>query len=101
MKIAWSAQSRTDLRAIHTFIARDSLLYATRQVERIVERVEYVADMPTLGHPVHEFPSLSLRETHEGNYRIIYSFDDVSITVVTIVHMKQRLQKSRLRKRRP
>ena len=73
MNIVWSAQSRRDLKSIKEFISRDSVLYAQRQLARLIERVEYVASMPTMGHPVHEYPESGLRETHEGSYRIIYS----------------------------
>jgi hypothetical protein len=40
------------------------------QINRIIERVEYISKMPTMGHRVHEFPELDLRETHQENYRI-------------------------------
>jgi len=99
MKITWSQQSLQDLRAIHDFIARDSDLYASLTVERIVERIERVSLMPTLGHPVHEHPKSGLREVHQGSYRIIFAFDEESLSVVTIVHMKQRLARTRLKKK--
>jgi mRNA-degrading endonuclease RelE of RelBE toxin-antitoxin system len=54
--------------------------------------------MPTLGHLVHEHPKSGLREVHQGSYRIIFAFDEESLSVVTIVHMKQRLARARLKK---
>ncbi len=53
MKIVWSDQSRDDLRAIRDFIGRDSEHYAQLQIERIIRRIERVAGMPTMGHPIH------------------------------------------------
>lgn len=53
--------------------------------------------MPSRGHPVHEFIESGLREVHEGNYRIIYRIHSEELQVVTIVHMKQRLPRRRLR----
>jgi len=97
MKITWSAQARRDLRAIREFIARDSKHYARLQIERLIDRVEHTADMPSKGHPVHEFLESSLREVHEGGYRIIYRIQDEELQVVTIVHMKQRITRRRLR----
>ena len=96
MKITWSAQSRRDLKAIHEFIVRDSELYAHRQVARIIQRVDFISNMPSMGHRVHEYPELFLRETHEGSYRIIYAFDEESLRVVTVVNMKQLLKRGRL-----
>jgi plasmid stabilization system protein ParE len=98
MKIEWSRQSRSDLRANHDYIARDSEYYARLQVKRLVERVEYVASRPMAGHPVHEFPKLELRETHQEGYRIIYALDEGLLQVVTIIHIRQVLKKRRLRR---
>ena len=97
MTIVWSEQALRDLQAIHDFIARDSDHYAKRQVERLISRAEQASRMPTRGHPVHEFPDGSLREVHEGFYRVIYAFENEEFQVVTIVHMKQRVTKRRLR----
>ena len=100
MKISWSAQALCDLRAIRDFIARDSKHYASLQIERLikrVERVERTAEMPSKGHPVHEYIESDLREVHEGVYRIIYGIRDEEFQVVTIVHMRQRITGRRLR----
>lgn len=98
MNIQWSRQARQDLRAIHEFIARDSEHYARLQIKRLIERVEYISRMPAMGHRVHEFPELDLRETHQENYRIIYAHEADELQVVTIVHMKQQMKKRRLSK---
>jgi toxin ParE1/3/4 len=97
MKIIWTAQARRDLHAIHDFIARDSAHYARLQIERLISRVERAAEMPSRGHPVHEFTESGLREVHEGGYRIIFGSRDEEFQVVTIVHMKQRISRRRLR----
>jgi addiction module RelE/StbE family toxin len=94
--IQWSNQARKDLKAIHAYIARDSLVYATGQISRIVDRVERASTRPTAGHPVHEYKELPFREVHEGNYRIIYSFDETRLQVITVVHMRQQLSRKKL-----
>jgi plasmid stabilization system protein ParE len=99
MKVEWSRQARSDLRAIHGYIARDSEYYARLQVKRLVERVEYVASRPMTVHPVHEFPELELRETHQEGCRIIYALEAGLLQVITIIHMRQALQKRRLGRR--
>jgi plasmid stabilization system protein ParE len=68
-----------------------------RVVEAIVARVEEISTMPTRGHPVHEHPQPGLREIHAATYRIIYEYNDDTLSVVTIVHMKQNLPRKRLR----
>lgn len=97
MSITWSAQARRDLQAIRDFIAHDSEHYAQLQIERLIFRVERAAGMPSRGHPVHEFTESGLREVHEGSYRIIYGVSGDELQVVTIVHMKQRVTRRRLR----
>ena len=97
MKITWSAQARGDLRAIRDFIARDSEHYARLQIERLISCIERTAGMPSKGHPVHEFIESGLREIHQGDYRIIYGIGNQELQVVTIVHMKQRITRRRLR----
>jgi plasmid stabilization system protein ParE len=97
MKIVWSDQARRDLCAIRDFIARDSEHYARLQVERLISRVERAASMPSRGHAVHEAIGSGLREVHEGFHRIIFCTHGDELQVVTIVHMKQRLTKKRLR----
>jgi toxin ParE1/3/4 len=83
--------------AIRDFIAHDSEHYAQLQIERLISRIGKAALMPSKGHPVHEFIESDLREVHEGSYRIIYRIFDVELQVITIVHMKQRVTRKRLR----
>lgn len=97
MSITWSTQARRDLQAIRDFIVHDSEHYARLQIERLISRVERAAIMPSRGHPVHEFIESDLREVHEGSYRIIYGVFGDEFQVVTIVHMKQRVTRRRLR----
>ena len=97
MTITWSQQARRDLCAIRDFIARDSEHYAQLQIERLICRVEHTTEMPSKGHPVHEFTDSELREVHEGSYRIIYRVHDEEFQVITIVHMKQHITRKRLR----
>ncbi len=96
MTIWWSEEARKSLRAIRTYIAHDSELYAALTTARIVEKVQATAQMPTRGHRVHEYPERDLREVHEGNYRIIYSFTLERLDVVTVIHFREKLKKGRL-----
>ncbi len=96
MSILWSAQAEQDLDGIHAYIARDSERHADLQIKQIILRVVYVASHPMSGHPVHEYPKSGLREVHSASYRIIYQVSEDRFTVVTVVHMKQRLARRRL-----
>lgn len=91
MKIVWSAEARRDLRAIRSFIARDSEFYAAQMLRRLIERAERISTAPKRGHRVHEYPELDLREVHEPPYRILYRISNAELEVIAIVHFKRRL----------
>jgi plasmid stabilization system protein ParE len=98
--IGWSSEARRSLRAIRRYIGQDSEFYAARMIARIIERVERAAVAPGQGHPVHEYPEEPLKEVHESPYRIIYQFSDAELWVVTIVHFKARLERTRVTRTR-
>jgi plasmid stabilization system protein ParE len=64
-------------------------------VARIIDCVERAAASPGRGHPVHEYPEEPLKEVHESPYRIIYAYSDSELRVVTIVHFKQKLGRTK------
>ena len=96
MNLEWSEQSRSDLSAIHSFIARDSVFYADRMVQRLILRAERILRHPFSGHPVHEYPEEILKEVHENPYRIIYRPFDDRVEIVTIIHFRRVLKKTKL-----
>ena len=72
MKLDWSGQSRADLQANQSFIARDSEFYANQMVQRLILRAERILKHPSSGHSVHEYPKENLKEVYEKPYRIVY-----------------------------
>ena len=49
MTVEWSPLAVADVKAIHAYIAKDSLVAAERMVVRIKEAVERLADFPPMG----------------------------------------------------
>ena len=49
MKIVWTAPAVDDLRELHAYIARDSDMYASGFVERIIVAAERLVKQPKLG----------------------------------------------------
>ena len=96
MNLDWSEQSRSDLAAIHSFIARDSAFYADRMVQRLILRAERISRHPFSGHPVHDYQEEILKEVQENPYRIIYRPSDDRVEIVTIIHFRQILKKTKL-----
>ena len=89
--IRWSRRSRTDLRDIRTYIARDSQHYAQRMVSRIRRAVQHVRLFPEAGSLVAEWGSAEFREIYVGNYRVIYEVQLKTVDIVTIIHAARQL----------
>lgn len=54
MKIVWTDPAVEDLRELHSYIARDSEMYASGFLERIILAAEHLVDHPRLGRVVPE-----------------------------------------------
>ncbi len=91
MRIIWSKNALNDLREIKAWISRDSVCYALRVVEGIIDLVESLSEMPARGHRVPEAGDDSIREVHSGPYWIIYKASSQSVGILTIVHMARDL----------
>ena len=86
MKIVWTEPSVEDLRELHAYIARDSEMYASGFVERIILAVEQLPDHPRIGRVVPEKNDENVRELLYQNYRIIYRVKSDQIEVLTVIH---------------
>jgi toxin ParE1/3/4 len=91
MKVAWTDRARRHLRAIHDYIAQDSPRNATRMVDRITRKSEALARFPLLGHVVPEYESESIRQTLEGNYRIIHRVQPDRVEIIAVIHGARQL----------
>lgn len=91
MNVHWTEAALADAKAIEQYIARHSVIYARRMVERILDRTALLADFPHLGPVVEEYGDESLREVLEYPYRIIYRVLEKQIDVIAVVHGARRL----------
>jgi plasmid stabilization system protein ParE len=53
-KIIWSELALEDLKHIHNYISKDSLIYANRVIEKIILRIEQLEEFPRSGRVVPE-----------------------------------------------
>ena len=92
MKIVWTDEAVEDLKIIYEYISRDSKMYASRHIERILDHEWNIVQFPMAGRLVPEYNDELTREVFEGNYRIIYRIiDEERIDVLTVVHGAQEL----------
>jgi len=93
-KIIWTELALDDLQSIYEYISKDSVTYASNQVERIIFRVEQVKDFTKSGRMVPEFQIENLRELIEGSYRIVYILNSTdSVAIVRVHHSAKSLDK--------
>jgi len=92
MKVVWTDEAVEDLKMIYEYISRDSRVYASRYIERILAHEENIILFPKSGRLVPEYHDELTREVFEGNYRIIYRIiDKERIDILTVVHGAQEL----------
>ncbi|HRF79748.1 MAG TPA: type II toxin-antitoxin system RelE/ParE family toxin [Flavobacteriales bacterium] len=96
-EVIWSPSAKRDLHAIHDHIAQDSVFYARRFVERIVDHAATLATHPLKGHVVREFKDLSIREVMLDDYRIIHRITSGEVQIIRIFHAKRVLRPKHLR----
>jgi toxin ParE1/3/4 len=81
-----------DLRSIHDYISKDSILYADRFVDKIINRVSQLENFPKSGRVVPEFDSPLIRALIEGNYRIVYKISSDQVAIVRVHHSARQLK---------
>ena len=58
VKIKWTKKASGDLRDIHNYIAKDSLLYAIRFTNKLTSAVDH---LETFSYPVELFPKKMMK----------------------------------------
>jgi toxin ParE1/3/4 len=91
MRIRWTAPAVESLRNLHGYIAKDSEVYASNFVQRIVLAAEKLTDFPRLGRVVPEADEETIRELLYQNYRIIYRVKNELIEILTVIHGRRDL----------
>lgn len=92
VRIIWTELALDDLKSIHDYVSRESHVYATRLIEKIIGRVQQLEIFPESGKIVPEFGKKSIKELIEGNYRIIYKIHSEHIGIARIHHSARLLK---------
>jgi plasmid stabilization system protein ParE len=87
MEIRWSEPAVADLESIRNYIARDSEHYAVDFTTRIINAVEKLSILPSIGRKVPEVDDDNIREIIFYNYRIVYRKEsDNELLILGIIH---------------
>ena len=82
--VRWTEQAVEDLRAIRSFIERDSPRYGRLVAERLYDAVSRIEQFPASGRIVPELEREDLRELVVGQYRIVYRLEAESAVLLTV-----------------
>ena len=86
VEVIWTEPALIDLRNIFEYIARDSLTYAEKLVNRVVVAAKRLEQFPRCGRIVPEFNDENILESICGVYRIIYLFRKSRCYIATVIH---------------
>ena len=84
--VIWADPAKTDLKAIHDFIASDSKYYAKKVIQDIIDRTNIIETHPMIGRKVPEIDDENIREIFAYSYRILYEIKSEKIYVIGIIH---------------
>lgn len=90
--VIWSEPAKTDLRAIHDFIAHDSPHYAKKVTQDITARTDILNELPRMGRSVQELGNEGIRELSLYSYRILYEINDRGVFILAVIHKRRNFQ---------
>ncbi len=89
MKVNLSDKAVADLDEISDYIAADSVFFANRTVNQILQVTEQLSRFPQSGRVSTEYNDPNIRERFFRGYRIGYKILEHSIEIATIRHMSR------------
>lgn len=92
VKIFWTRWSIKDLRSIYDYIALDSPFYASRFIDKLINRTEQLIEHPQSGRIVPEKEDPNIKELIEGNYRIFYKINPNKVTILRIHNSARKIK---------
>ena len=84
--VIWAPRAFADLENLLNYIARSEPATARRFGQKVLARIESLADFPDSGSFVPEDETLTYREVFQGPYRIIFRSSVSQIVIVAIHH---------------
>ena len=85
VNIKLELDAREDMRQIEEYISKDSVYYANKTIEGIVEKTKYLSMFPYMGRKIPEFNNTNFRELIYKSYRILYRVN-YNVYILKIFH---------------
>lgn len=83
INIEWEAKE--NLNQIEEYISKDSVYYANKTIEGIVDKIKYLEFFPYMGRKIPEYNREKFRELIYKSYRIFYRVNS-NISILRIIH---------------
>lgn len=93
VKIEWLEIADNDLIQIYNYIYKDSIYYAIKTINNIVDLVDNLKILPYTGRKIPELNNKNNRELIYKSYRIMYSIEFNKIFIRRIWHSARKLPK--------
>ena len=83
--VKFEQRAQEDLDCVYEYIARDSIYYANKTVNEIINKTEYLLIFLYMGRKIPEYNNFNLREIIYKSYRILYRVNS-NIDILNIFH---------------
>ena len=93
VKLNWHSFAKGDLIQIYNYICIDSVYYASKTINEIVQITDNLAEFAYMGRKIPEFNEENKRELIYKSYRIIYEVQLNKIIIHRIWHSARKLPK--------
>lgn len=84
--VAWTAPALDDLKALRSWLGRDSQALSDSVVDKIFDAVDKVLPFPRIGRVVSEVADETVRELLFRTFRIVYKVTASGIVVLGVLH---------------
>ena len=91
--VVWSREAEDDFDAICRYMERQSFQFANQWGDRLLDKIDLLKQFPEMGRIVPEKEVRFIREVFVGDYRLIYSYQNGIINLLTIKHQASQLGK--------
>lgn len=85
-RIVWLTKANNDLIDIYNYISKDSIYYAMKTVNEIINKVEILHIFPYSGRILNDIVNEEYRELIYKSYRIIYKIKISTIYIHRVLH---------------
>ncbi len=85
VNIKFKIDAKEDLSQINEYISKDSIYYANKTTEEIIEKIKYLLIFPYMGRKTPEFNNVNYRELIYKSYRIFYKVNS-NVYILKIFH---------------